>query len=79
MKKYIYTMLSAAVLGFSACSEDTMDTINKDNEHPSPEIVSAKFQLTDAIMNTGFTTVSGAYAWYVSSLTEHEFGSGNNQ
>lgn len=79
MKKYIYTMLSAAVLGFSACSEDTMDTINKDNEHPSPEIVSAKFQLTDAIMSTGFTTVSGAYAWYVSSLTEQEFGSGNNQ
>ena len=79
MKKYIYTVLSAAVLGFSACSEDTMDNINKDNAHPSPEIVSAKFQLTDAIMSTGFTTVSGAYAWYVSSLTEQEFGSGNNQ
>lgn len=79
MKKYIYTVLSAAVLGFSACSEDTMDTINKDNAHPSPDIVSAKFQLTDAIMSTGFTTVSGAYAWYVSSLTEQEFGTGNNQ
>ncbi|MCI7089495.1 MAG: SusD/RagB family nutrient-binding outer membrane lipoprotein [Prevotella sp.] len=79
MKKYIYTVLSAAVLGFSACSEDTMDTINKDNAHPSPDIVSAKFQLTDAIMSTGFTTVSGAYAWYLSSLTEQEFGSGNNQ
>lgn len=79
MKKYIYTVLSAVVLGFSACSEDTMDTINKDNAHPSPDIVSAKFQLTDAIMSTGFTTVSGAYAWYLSSLTEQEFGSGNNQ
>ncbi|MGN0282121.1 MAG: SusD/RagB family nutrient-binding outer membrane lipoprotein [Prevotella sp.] len=56
-----------------------MDNINKDNAHPSPEIVSAKFQLTDAIMSTGFTTVSGAYAWYVSSLTEQEFGTGNNQ
>lgn len=56
-----------------------MDNINKDNAHPSPEIVSAKFQLTDAIMSTGFNTVSGAYAWYVSSLTEQEFGSGNNQ
>ena len=40
-----------------------MDDINKDNQHPSPENVSAALQLTDAIMATGFSTVSGDYAF----------------
>ena len=56
-----------------------MDDINKDNQHPSPENVSAALQLTDAIMATGFSTVSGDYAFYLSSLTEQEIGVGNNQ
>lgn len=79
MKKYILSILSVAFLGLTSCTEDIMDDINKDNQHPSPENVSAALQLTDAIMNTGFSTVSGDYAFYLSSLTEQEIGIGNNQ
>lgn len=56
-----------------------MDYLNKDTSNPAVSIVPAKFTLTDAIMSTGFSTVSGDYAFYVSSLTEQEFGTGNNQ
>ena len=79
MKKYILSVLSIAFLGLTSCTEDIMDDINKDNQHPSPENVSAALQLTDAIMATGFSTVSGDYAFYLSSLTEQEIGVGNNQ
>lgn len=56
-----------------------MDRINKDNGHPSAEFVDAKFQLTDAIVSSVFTTNGGSFAWYVSSYTEQLFGCGNNQ
>ncbi len=79
MKKYIFTLLSAACIGFTSCSEDTMDEININNEDPAPEKVPAKLQLTDAIMSTGFSTVSGDFAFYTSSLTEQNCGTGNNQ
>lgn len=78
MRKYILT-LSIILLGLSACSEDTLDRINKDNQHPAPDVVPAVLQLTDAIMATGFSTVSGDYAFYLSSLNEQEIGIGNNQ
>lgn len=76
-KKYLYIIL----LGLFAvsCSEDTMDNINKDEANPPAATVDAKYQITDAIMSTGFTTWSGAYAWYVASYTEQIFGTGNNQ
>lgn len=79
MKKYILSVLSVAFLGLTACTEDIMDEINKDNQHPAPENVTAALQLTDAIMATGYATVSGDYAFYLSSLTEQEIGIGNNQ
>lgn len=63
MKKYILSVLSVAFLGLTSCTEDIMDDINKDNQHPAPENVSAALQLTDAIMATGFSTVSGDYAF----------------
>lgn len=62
-----------------ACSEDTMDRINKDNAHPGAETVNAKFQVTDAIVSSVFTTNTGNLAWYVSIYTEQTFGTGNNQ
>ena len=79
MKKYILMAMSAALLGFTACSEDTLDDINKDNQHPSPDVVPAYLQLSEAIMSTGFSTVSGDFAFYLSSLNEQEIGVGNNQ
>ncbi len=56
-----------------------MDKANIDNGNPGVDIVPAKFQLPDAIMSTGFSTVSGDYAFYASTITEQEFGTGNNQ
>lgn len=79
MKKYIFMTLTVALLGLAACTEDAFDRINKDYEHPSPEAVPAALQLTDAIMSTGFSTVSGDFAFYLSSLNEQEIGMGNNQ
>ena len=77
--KHLILLMSAAFIGLTACTEDTLDTINKDNEHPNPETVAASLQLTEAIMATGFSTVSGDYAFYLSSLNEQEIGVGNNQ
>ena len=77
--KHLILFVSAVFIGLTSCTEDMLDTINKDNEHPSPETVAASLQLTDAIMATGFSTVSGDYAFYLSSLNEQEIGVGNNQ
>lgn len=76
-KKILY----ASILGLAlvSCTEDLMDDINVDNENPTPGMVDAKFQITDAIMATGFSGWTGAYGWYVSSYTEQTFGTGNNQ
>ena len=73
MKKNIYIALAVAMMGFTACSEDTFDYINKDTYHPAPEVVPAYLQLSEAIMNTGFSTVSGDLAFYL-SLNEQNIG-----
>lgn len=79
MKKYILLTLSTAMLALSSCGDDTMDKINKDTHHPTAEIVAARLQMSEAIMRTAFSTVSGDYAFYTSSITEQLVGSGNNQ
>ena len=77
LKKLLYI----AVLGLAvtSCSEDVMNKINEDHNHPQPGAVNARFQVTDAVISTAYTTWGGAYAWYVSSYTEQTFGTGNNQ
>ncbi|MBR1544078.1 MAG: SusD/RagB family nutrient-binding outer membrane lipoprotein [Muribaculaceae bacterium] len=77
IKKYIAIALIA--LTATACSEDLMDRINENKANPAAEIVSGKYIIPGAIMNTAHSTVSGNYAWYISSFTEQEFGTGNNQ
>ena len=76
--KYLFGLALATML-FSSCSEDMLDRINKDETSKTADKVAAKFQLTDAEVSTAFSTVNGAYAWYVSSYTEQLFGTGNNQ
>ena len=71
--------ISAVSMMTVSCSEDTMDRINKDEAHPGESVVSAKFQLTDAIVSSVFTTNTGNFAWYVASYTEQILGTGNNQ
>lgn len=75
--KYIFGAALTAML-FTACSEDTMDRINADEAHPGQNI-NAKLQLTETEVSTVFSTLCGAYEWYVSSYTEQLFGTGNNQ
>ena len=71
--------ISAVSMMTASCSEDTMDRINTDEAHPGASVVSAKFQLTDAIVSSVFTTNTGNFAWYVASYTEQILGTGNNQ
>ena len=77
LKKFLYMALLGAVM--TSCSENLMDEINKDESNPPASSVNAKFQITDAIVGTGYSTWGGAYAWYVASFTEQIFGTGNNQ
>ena len=79
MKINKYLIIAFIGLFSVSCSEDTMDEINKDNQNPPSKVINAKFQITDAITSTAFTTIGGAYAWNVSSFTEQIFGCGNNQ
>lgn len=44
--------ISAVSMMTVSCSEDIMDRINKDEAHPGESVVSAKFQLTDAIVSS---------------------------
>ena len=76
--KYYFGIVFAA-LSLASCSESQLDNINKDEAHSGLDVVNAKFQLTDAEVSTVFSTLCGNYAWYISSYTEQEFGTGNNQ
>lgn len=76
--KYLFGIALATML-YSSCSEDIMDSINKDETSKTADKVGAKFQLTDAEVATAYSVVNGSYAWYVSSYTEQLFGTGNNQ
>ena len=76
--KYLFGLALATML-FSSCSENLMDRVNRKETSKTADKVAAKFQLTDAEVATAYSTVNGAYAWYVSSYTEQLFGTGNNQ
>ena len=56
-----------------------MDDINKRPDNPANEMINPALQLTDGIMSTGYSTVSGNLAWVASSLTEQLVGVGLNQ
>lgn len=71
--------MALAAMFVTSCTEDQMDTINEDQAHPGVSVVTGKYQITDAITSTVYSTLAGSYAWYVSSYTEQLFGTGNNQ
>lgn len=78
MKRYnkITGVLAVATLSlFSACSEDTMDRINKDHDHTTS--VAARFILTDVITSTAFSNSSGDLNTYASAYVEYETGVDN--
>ena len=70
IKTYISVSLLAGAM--FACSEDKLDTINK-NPDNAPG-VDAKFILTDVITSTAFSNVGGDFNHYFSSYVEHEVG-----
>lgn len=77
IKKYLSAVLISVLA--ASCSEGLMDDINKNNGNPPADKVDAKFEFPGIIMSTAFSTISGDYAFYASSYTEQEFGTGNNQ
>ncbi len=78
MKKHI-TIALLSLLTITSCGDGVMDYLNRDTSNPAVDVVPAKFSITDAIVSTAFTTISGSYCWYSSCFTEQEFGTGNNQ
>lgn len=79
MKKIYMLGFALALFGLVSCSENQLDSINKDEAHSGVDIVNAKFQITEAETSTVYSLLCGNYAWYVSSYTEQLFGTGNNQ
>lgn len=80
MKKYksigkllAFSFLTAITI--SSCTEDAMDKVNKDPNHP--ETAPAKFLVTDLGVSTAFSTVGGDFSLYSSVYIEHEVGIGN--
>lgn len=74
MKK-IYSIIlgfAALSLGMASCSEDVMDTINKDYNHSTD--VSAKFIVTDLITRTAISITGGDLNTYAAVAVEHEGG-----
>ncbi len=76
--KYIFGVALAALM-LNSCSDEVLDEINKDEAHAGLSVVDAKYQITDAEVATVYSVLCGNYAWYISSYTEQEFGTGNNQ
>ncbi len=71
-------MATGLLMATSACTDAEMDRLNRNTNNPPAETVNARFQITDAIVSTGFSSIAGEYAWYVASYNEQMFGDGNN-
>lgn len=61
-----------SLLLITSCSEDTMDDINKDINHPSD--TEAKFLLAEVLIHTAFSNVGGDFNTYTAAYVEHEVG-----
>ncbi len=73
MNKILYILLISIVfLSVPSCSEDKMDEINENLNNPTD--VESKLIITDAMVNTAFSVVSGDYAFYASIYIEHNVG-----
>ena len=62
-------------LGTVSCSEDTMDTINRDENHTTT--APAKYIMADVLTSTAFYNVGGDLNTYTSIYVEHEAGVDN--
>ncbi len=62
-------------LSMASCTEDIMDDINNDKNHPKD--TQAKFIVADLITNTAFSSVGGDFSLYASIYVEQEVGTHN--
>lgn len=67
--------LALVSLPLVSCTEDTMDKINSDKNHP--QTVTSKFIMTDAMTSTAVSTVGGDLSLYAGLYVEHEVGIDN--
>jgi len=75
IKNTLIALLFAGL--FSACSEDALDKVNYDPNHPHD--VPSRFIVTDIITSTAFNVVGGDISLYASVYMEHEAGVWNQQ
>ena len=72
MKNIRFLIILVASLGLFACSEDTMQEINKNPNNPTD--VAARLIITDVINNTSFSVTSSDFAFYASVYIEYNVG-----
>ena len=77
MKRLYLSLLAGGIfaLGMVSCSEDTMDTVNKDENHTTT--APAKYIMADVLTSTAFYNVGGDLNTYTSIYVEHEAGVDN--
>lgn len=71
-KGFLYLSLATALPGITSCSDDTLDNINRDVNHPTE--MAPSFIITDIQMKSAFDIVGGDYNSYLSVAIEHEVG-----
>lgn len=67
-----FLLTATLALALSSCSEDIMDDINKDVNHPQD--AQAKFIVADILTSTAFSNTGGDINTYLSVYVEHEVG-----
>lgn len=73
MKKFIYILsIAFGAMVFYSCSEDVMDSINKDRNNSTD--VASRLIITDMITSTAFSVTGSDLAFYASSYVEHNVG-----
>lgn len=72
--KFASLFLFAAFLFFS-CSDDVLDSVNKDKDHPKS--VDSKYILAEVITSTASRNIGGDLNTYLSAYIEHEVGIDN--
>lgn len=77
MKRLYLSLLAGGIfsLGMVSCSEDTMDIVNKDENHTTT--APAKYIMADVLTSTAFYNVGGDLNTYTSIYVEHEAGVDN--
>jgi len=73
MKNRIFLIIAVSVLaGLFSCSEDVMQKINTDKNHPTD--MSSRLIITDVINNTSYSITGADYALYASVYVEYNVG-----